>query len=143
MSDNPHSIAQPKVDPAMRPDNTPDDNNRIEIGPMRLRVELVPRTGPTIAQPVAPTPPAHTGQDSSSAPNDRSGTSAIDDDAIASWLTDTGNGNVEHDTEILPNRPEIRLKKKYRSIAEEGDEIIRRYLEMVGQRHPDERDADV
>ncbi|MFT5740355.1 MAG: Xaa-Pro aminopeptidase [Gammaproteobacteria bacterium] len=37
MSDNPHSISNPTVDPsrrpAMRPDNTPDDNNRIEIGP--------------------------------------------------------------------------------------------------------------
>jgi Xaa-Pro aminopeptidase len=37
MSNNPHSISNPKVDPSkpprMRPDNTPDDNDRIEIGP--------------------------------------------------------------------------------------------------------------
>ena len=37
MSTDPHSISNPKIDPsrkpAMRPDNTPDDNNRIEIGP--------------------------------------------------------------------------------------------------------------
>ena len=40
MSKNPHSISQPKIDPArkpgMKPDNTPDDNNRIEIGPTDL-----------------------------------------------------------------------------------------------------------
>ncbi|MFT5503706.1 MAG: Xaa-Pro aminopeptidase [Gammaproteobacteria bacterium] len=37
MSDNPHSIPKPKVNPArrpgMRPDNTPEDNDRVEIGP--------------------------------------------------------------------------------------------------------------
>ncbi len=40
MSSNPYSIPNPKVDPsrkpAMRPDNTPDDNDRIEIGPTPL-----------------------------------------------------------------------------------------------------------
>ncbi len=40
MSSNPHSISQPKIDPTrrpgMKPDNTPDDNNRIEIGPTDL-----------------------------------------------------------------------------------------------------------
>ena len=40
MASNPYSIPNPKVDPsrkpAMRPDNTPDDNNRIEIGPTPL-----------------------------------------------------------------------------------------------------------
>ncbi len=36
MSDNPYSIPNPKVNPARRPDNTPDDNNRIEIGPTPL-----------------------------------------------------------------------------------------------------------
>jgi hypothetical protein len=40
MATNPHSIPHPKVDPtrkpAMRPDNTPDDNDRIEIGPTPL-----------------------------------------------------------------------------------------------------------
>ncbi len=40
MATNPHSIPDPKVNPAkkpgMRPDNTPDDNNRIEIGPTPL-----------------------------------------------------------------------------------------------------------
>ena len=37
MSNSPYSNPNPKVDPStrpvMRPDNTPDDNNRIEIGP--------------------------------------------------------------------------------------------------------------
>ena len=40
MANNPYSIPNPKVDPsrrpAMRPDNTPDDNDRIEIGPTPL-----------------------------------------------------------------------------------------------------------
>ncbi|MFQ5624071.1 MAG: dimethylsulfonioproprionate lyase DddP [Paracoccaceae bacterium] len=39
MADNPFSIPHPKVDPTrrpMRPDNTPDDNDRVEIGPTRL-----------------------------------------------------------------------------------------------------------
>ena len=40
MSNNPHSIPDPKVNPAkrpvMRPDNTPDDNDRFEIGPTPL-----------------------------------------------------------------------------------------------------------
>ena len=43
MSDNPYSIRNPKVDPGkrpvMRPDNTPDDNNRIEIGPTPMAYE--------------------------------------------------------------------------------------------------------
>ena len=40
MATNPYSIPNPKVDPgrkpALRPDNTPDDNDRIEIGPTPL-----------------------------------------------------------------------------------------------------------
>ncbi len=40
MSDNPYSISDPRVNPAktpvMRPDNTPDDDDRIEIGPTPL-----------------------------------------------------------------------------------------------------------
>ena len=40
MSSNPYSIPDPKVNPAraprMRPDNTPDINDRIEIGPTPL-----------------------------------------------------------------------------------------------------------
>ena len=40
MSSNPYSISDPKVNPgkrpALRPDNTPDDNDRIEIGPTPL-----------------------------------------------------------------------------------------------------------
>jgi hypothetical protein len=36
MANNPHSIPNPKVNPARRPDNTPDDNDRIEIGPTPL-----------------------------------------------------------------------------------------------------------
>ena len=37
MASNPHSIPDPKVNPAhRRADNTPDDNNRIEIGPTPL-----------------------------------------------------------------------------------------------------------
>jgi len=37
MASNPHSIPDPKVNPARRrPDNTPDDNDRIEIGPTPL-----------------------------------------------------------------------------------------------------------
>jgi len=40
LSKSPFSIPHPKVDPTrrqpMRPDNTPDDNDRLEIGPTRL-----------------------------------------------------------------------------------------------------------
>ncbi len=40
MTGNPYSISEPKIDPSrhpgMKPDNTPDDNNRIEIGPTDL-----------------------------------------------------------------------------------------------------------
>jgi len=41
MASNPHSIPNPKIDPARqrsarRPDNTPDDNDRLEIGPTPL-----------------------------------------------------------------------------------------------------------
>ena len=40
MTNNPLSIPQPKIDPTrrtpMKPDNTPDDNDRIEIGPTAL-----------------------------------------------------------------------------------------------------------
>ena len=37
MASNPHSIPDPKVNPSRRrPDNTPDDNDRIEIGPTPL-----------------------------------------------------------------------------------------------------------
>ncbi len=46
MASNPHSIRKPKIDPArrrparrgqsLRPDNTPDDNDRLEIGPTPL-----------------------------------------------------------------------------------------------------------
>lgn len=37
MANDPHSIPNPRVNPArMRPDNTPDDNNRVEIGPTPL-----------------------------------------------------------------------------------------------------------
>lgn len=37
MANNPHSIPDPKVNPTrMRPDNTPDDDNRVEIGPTPL-----------------------------------------------------------------------------------------------------------
>ncbi len=41
MASNPHSISKPKIDPSrrapsLRPDNTPDDNDRLEIGPTPL-----------------------------------------------------------------------------------------------------------
>ncbi len=37
MASNPHSIPNPKIDPTRRrPDNTPDDNDRLEIGPTPL-----------------------------------------------------------------------------------------------------------
>ena len=40
MSRDPHSISQPKIDPTrskgMKPDNTPDNNDRVEIGPTGL-----------------------------------------------------------------------------------------------------------
>ncbi len=40
MTGDPHSISEPKIDPSrrpgMKPDNTPDDNDRIEIGPTDL-----------------------------------------------------------------------------------------------------------
>lgn len=40
MGDNPHSISQPKIDPTRKvgtkPDGTPNDNNRVEIGPTDL-----------------------------------------------------------------------------------------------------------
>jgi len=40
MASDPHSISKPKINPTqkpgMKPDNTPDDNNRIEIGPTSL-----------------------------------------------------------------------------------------------------------
>ncbi len=37
MATNPYSIPRPKVDPSRRrPDNTPDDNDRLEIGPTPL-----------------------------------------------------------------------------------------------------------
>jgi len=49
MATNPHSIPHPKVDPtrrpAMRPDNTPDDNDRIEIGPTPLAYAEWERAG--------------------------------------------------------------------------------------------------
>ena len=36
MVTDPHSIPHPKIHPARRPDGTPDDNDRIEIGPTEL-----------------------------------------------------------------------------------------------------------
>jgi len=49
MTDNPFSIPNPKVDPSkkprMRPDNTPDLNDRIEIGPTPLAYEEWKKAG--------------------------------------------------------------------------------------------------
>ncbi|MCH8105945.1 MAG: aminopeptidase P family protein [Proteobacteria bacterium] len=49
MSDNPLSIPNPKVDPSktprMRPDNTPDFNDRIEIGPTQLAYDEWEKVG--------------------------------------------------------------------------------------------------
>ena len=49
MSDNPFSIPNPKVDPSKRPrmraDNTPDINDRIEIGPTRLAYDEWEKAG--------------------------------------------------------------------------------------------------
>lgn len=116
--------------------------DRIQVGPMRLRVELAPRTGPMMVQPTAPAPEARTAKATQPPAENSASASAIDEDAIASWLTDAGGDIPGHDTEILPGRPNIPMKKKFRSIAEEGDEIIRRYLEMVGKRPPGKDDTD-
>ncbi len=49
MPDNPFSISNPKVDPSkpprMRPDNTPDFNDRIEIGPTALAYDEWEKAG--------------------------------------------------------------------------------------------------
>ncbi len=49
MPDNPFSIPNPKVNPSkpprMRPDNTPDINDRIEIGPTALAYDEWERPG--------------------------------------------------------------------------------------------------
>ena len=49
MSDNPFSISNPKVNPSKRPrmraDNTPDINDRIEIGPTRLAYDEWEKAG--------------------------------------------------------------------------------------------------
>ena len=49
MSSNPFSIPNPKVDPSktprMRPDNTPDINDRIEIGPTQLAYDEWEKAG--------------------------------------------------------------------------------------------------
>ncbi|RMG34579.1 MAG: FHA domain-containing protein [Planctomycetota bacterium] len=114
--------------------------DRIEIGPIRLRVELIPRTGPMMAQPPASVTGTAEKRPSGTDRGSATGDSAIDDDAIAGWLSD-GDSSSDRDTEILPSQPHVPVRKKFRSIAEEGDEIIRRYLEKTGQPHPDDVDA--